>query len=232
MAWGPLAGLPSPGAHPDSSPAWVSLQHLPIDSETNPHTLDPVARLQIRTTRWHGHTHTCTRVCMHKLITFPSPQGLLRPHRSLIPSPEHPSPLLASAGQQRRGRERAGPTPAALLPHCPRPSPLPGPGHAPSRLGRDTRATPKEPQLRTVSCHRSRARWCRGAGAREAPRLGWKWLSSDPLTRENWPKTRVNRKTKKSPGEGDLPVGGRGRLEGRGESEEACLSWRQGGSPS
>lgn len=31
---------------------------------------------------------------------------------------------------------------------------------------------------------------------------------------------------------GHLPAGGRGRLEGRGESEEACLSWRQGGSPS
>lgn len=61
------------------------------------------------------HTHMRTRVCTHKLFTFPSPQRLLRPRRSLVPLSEHPSSSLASAEQQqRRGRESAGPAPAAL----------------------------------------------------------------------------------------------------------------------
>ena len=181
----------------------------------------------------HAHTHTCTRVCMHKLITFPSPQRLFRPRRSLIPLSEHPSSPLASAErQQHRGRQSAGPAPTALPAALPASQPA-LPPRSRSQLPRQrNRRNPKgiaagdhEPPLQ----HNLPVP---GAGAGEAPWPGRKQLSSDPLPRGNRPETRVNRKAKKSPGEGDLPVGGRGRLEDRGESEEACLSWRQGGSPS
>jgi len=65
--WHPLAGLPSPGAHPDPLPLRVPLQHLPTDSETNPRTLSPTARLQTRMTRRHTHKHTYTHTRVHAL---------------------------------------------------------------------------------------------------------------------------------------------------------------------
>lgn len=175
------------------------------------------------------HTHTCTRVCMHKLISFPSPRRLLRPRRSLIPFIRASiiTPRLcrmAAAPRQGKRWTRAGGSGCRTARVSAR---------APSRLARETGETPKEPRPRATSHHRNTTRRCRGAGAGEAAQPARMRLSSDPPPRGNRPETRVNRKAKKkSPGEGDLPVGGRGRLEDRGESEEACLSWRQGGSPS
>lgn len=92
------------------------------------------------------YTHMRTRVCMHKRITFPSPRRPLRPGRSVIPLSEHPSSPLASAErQQRRGRESAGPAPAALPAALPaaRPARPPASAEKPEEPRRDRGRGPR-----------------------------------------------------------------------------------------
>lgn len=109
MAWGPSGraarsqGSPGPAAPPDPSAA-PSCQQRDKPTHARPH--GPAADTHDATAHGHTHTYTRTRVCMHKLITFPSPQRLLRPCRSLVPLSEHPSSPLASAERQQRQEKR------------------------------------------------------------------------------------------------------------------------------
>lgn len=225
-----LAQTHCPPPHPPGHSAAPSCQQRDKPTHARPHGL----AADTHDVTAHAHTHICAHACAR---TSSSPSLLPRGcsgHAGasfLYPSIHHrPSPL--PSGSSAEAGKALDPRRRLCLPHCPRLSPLSSPGRAPSRLGRETGETPKESRARTTSHHCNATRQCRGAGAGEAPWPGRKQLSSDPPPRGNRPETRVNRKAKKSPGEGDLPVGGRGRLEDRGESEEACLSWRQGGSPS
>lgn len=211
-------GCPSP------APAWhhvlpVLLQHLLVtagQTHARPAAWPSCGHAQCE----HTHTHTCTHVCTHKLITFPSLWRLLRPRRSLISLSEHPSSPSGSSAEAGKRWTRAGGS-ACRTARASALAVLP-----PPRQGNQRNPQKLQPRTRATTAAHLRMPWGWSG------ETGRKLSSSYPLPRGNQPETRVNRKAKKSPGEGGLPVGGRGRLEDRGESEEACLSWRQGGSPS
>lgn len=193
----------------------LSLRSPSCDSRTNP---------QPDRTAWltaGAHTHTSVHTRVHT-----PPHHLPFPLEAAQATQEPRSFIRASIigkRQQHRGGEALEPRRRLCLPHCPRLCP----GRAPATTaGKAEKPQKPQPRTRTAPAAQLPPPW--GRSGKAARKLS----SSYPLPRGNQPETRVNRKAKKSPGEGGLPVGGRGRLEDRGESEEACLSWRQGGSPS
>lgn len=185
----------------------------------------------------HTDAHTCTRVCTHANSSLPllpvAAQATQEPG-SRARSIEHLPGLLPKRSSTEEGQV-LDPCRRLCLPHCQRLGPLQprlcSPAllgaassaqkaeKAPDELATQTRERPTQ-QNSPVPAGRMRRRG--------QERLERKRLSSDPSLRES----TCEAKAKKFPEEGHLPVGGRGRLEDRGESEEACLSWRQGGSPS